>query len=156
MRKTFSIIVLALFFLSYEVLAQDANKQTVVKAEAKLIDLFGQLSGDDASSRIDNLINEVEKNPNNKGILFVYCGKSCQYGEVEAHLRDIRLKLNFRGVNNNRYMILPGGYREKTETELWLIPENACPPILKATTDIQDVKFKGTFKRRFVAYDCCE
>jgi broad specificity phosphatase PhoE len=157
MRRNYSAFVFFLLFLCPRVFAQvDDNVQIIRKPEAKLVDVFGGVSAEDASARIDGLINEVEKNLNNKSILFVYCGRVCKYGEVEAHLRGIKSKLNFRNISNTRYLVLPGGYRDRTEVELWLIPENACPPIPKSTADIKDVIFKGTYKRKIVAYDCCD
>ncbi len=158
------VLICSLLFLSQQVFAQDNSKiRIAAKPQAELIDLFqvfgsGKTSGitaEDASARIDNLINKVGENPNNKGYLIVYCGKSCQYGEVEAHIRGIRLKLNSRNANKNQFVILSGGYQEVATTELWFVPENSCLPKLNSTVDIHDVIFKGTFKRKVVYYDCC-
>ncbi len=158
------ILICGLLFLGQIVFAQNNDKiQVVAKQQAELIDLFqmfkgGKTSGitaEDASARIDNLINKVNENPNNKGYLIVYCGKSCQYGEVEAHIRGIKLKLNFRNANKNQLIILSGGYQEVSITELWFVPENSCLPKPNSTVDIQDVIFKGLFKRKVVYYDCC-
>jgi hypothetical protein len=154
MRNTFLILFFSLLLLSQAVFAQDKSK-TVNETGAKLVDLYQWVGSDDASARIDNLVNEVQNSPKSKSILFVYCGKSCKYGEVEAHIRGIKLKLGYRKVDENQFIVLPGGFREKTETEFWLIPENDCPPIPKSTIKIEEIEFKGTFKRKIVPYECC-
>lgn len=127
------------------------TKQT----KAVLFDSFTDFNAELNSSRIDKLLNEAGKNSKNKAVIFVYCGRTCKYGEVEAHFRGIKIKMKLRGVPADRYLILAGGYREQTETELWFVPENACPPIPNSTVDIQNVKFKDKFKGAFVPYECC-
>lgn len=87
--------------------------------------------------------------------MILYCGKNCQYGEVEAHLRGIDLSLRGKGMKENEFLILNGGFKTEFKIEYWLVPENACLPIPKSEVDIKDVKFKRTFKRKVIAYDCC-
>ena len=154
----FLILSINLFILlsSQIISGQEYSKNTIAETpKAKLVDEYQWIGSDDASARIDLLRQEVSQKPNSKGFIIVYCGKSCQYGEVEAHIRGIKLSLQLKGVNKNQFHVFPGGFQEKTTTEFWVVPENACPPIPNSTIDIKDVKFKGNFKRRVVPYECC-
>lgn len=162
------ILILILFFSVNILVAQEINKtqqlekqeisqvQEAPKSEARLVDSYQWVGSDEASVRIDYLRQEVRKSPNCRGFIIIYCGKTCQYGEVEAHLRGIKLALKLKGVDEKKFSIILGGFQEQTTTEYWVVPENACPPIPNSKVDIQNVKFKGTFKRKIVPYECCE
>lgn len=154
MKSGFLILGLLMLIFSQAVSAQDKDA-THDESKARVFDLYQWRGSDDASARIDNLINEVRRTPKSTAILFIYCGKTCQYGEVESHIRGIKNKLRFRDAASDQFIVLPGGYREKTETEFWIVPENACPPTPNSTIKIEDVKFKGTFKETVVPYECC-
>ena len=120
-----------------------------------LVDSFNRdaITHEDADARIDALWNQVSKNPGSKGYIFVYCAKKCSLGEVDAHLRGIRTTLNYKNFNAADYQIFNGGFREKTTTEFWMAPKDACPPSPTPTFDITDVKlFRSVFKRRTVIY----
>ncbi len=157
MKRNLLVFIIGSFFLGQGVFAQDTGKtKTTDKPIAKLIESSPYQTSELASLHIDILRNEMQKNPNSKGLITVYCGKNCQYGEVEAHLLGINISLQGKGLKSKDFIILQSGFREKLTVEYWLVPENACLPIPDSTIDIKDVKFKGTFKRKVVAYDCCE
>ncbi len=156
MKLHILILGIALLLLSLSISAQEiSNPKSNEKSSIKPFDYFIYTNSEMGSLRIDNFLYEVNKDKNSKGVLVLFCGKTCQYGEVEAHIRGIKFKLKFRGVNTNDYPILIGGYREETSVEFWIVPENACLPIPKSTVNIEDVKFKGAFKRKIVPYECC-
>ena len=133
---------------------KDENNNISVKAE--LLEVHPYETSELASLYIDVLRNAMRKNSNSKGVFVIYCGKTCHYGEVEAHIRGLIASLNGKGWKSSEFAILQGGFREELTVEYWLVPENACLPIPNSEIDIKDIKFKGTFKRKFVAYDCCE
>ncbi len=122
--------------------------------KAELIDSFQRydISSEDADARIDNLSYQLSKNPNSSAFIIVYCGKVCSYGENEAHLRGIEATLTFKKLDKKRFTIISGGFREQFTSELWLVRENACPPIPTSTVNLSGVKFKGMFKRKRVVY----
>ncbi len=128
------------------------NNSATLKAE--IIDSFQRdvITSEDADARIDNLSYQLSKNPNSSAFIIVYCGKICSYGEIEAHLRGIEATLTFKKLDKKRFTIISGGFREKSTSELWLIRENACPPIPTSTINVSEVKFKGMFKRKGVIY----
>ncbi|MDQ3633676.1 MAG: hypothetical protein M3405_04100 [Acidobacteriota bacterium] len=159
MIKKTSIFVLAFLIicLCQGIFAQ-TNKEVEQdeKPQAKLVDILKKDANSEFRSLlIDRLLSEIQQNKNSKGAIIIYCGKVCQLGEIEAHIRGINHKLRLRGVNPNDLIIISGGFKENQLTELWLIPENACLPSLKTEIEIEKVKFKGTFKNKIVYYECC-
>ncbi len=150
------ILIISLLLLAQGIFAQaDDENKTTNMPQARLITTSPYSNSEVESFNIDILGNEIRKNPNSKGVFVIYCGKLCQYGEVEAHLRGLNISLRGKGWKNTQFILLQGGFKEQLMIEYWLVPENACLPILNSSVDIKDVKFKGTYKRNFVAYDCC-
>ncbi len=128
---------------------------------AKLFDEFlNTIGSEDRSARIDALLSELQNNPNSKTVVLFYCGKECYYGEFEAHIRGIKLKLNFRGFDSSKFIFIYGGYRIKSEMQFWVVPKDGGLPLPESTIEFEDVKFKGTFKGKsklkFIPYDCCD
>lgn len=155
-KKTFvSILIIVVLGLNASAQNNDENKIKLTET-ARLVESSPYQGSEIASLKIDVLRNEMRNNPNSKGVFVIYCGKNCQYGEVEAHINGLSASLNGKGWKTSEFAILQGGYREELIVEYWMVPENACLPIPKSEIDIKDVKFKGTYKRKFVAYDCCE
>ncbi|MDQ3748410.1 MAG: hypothetical protein M3367_05235 [Acidobacteriota bacterium] len=125
------------------------------KSKAELVDSFQWANGDEANARLDALWAKVQNNPNSIAYIIIYCGKICKYGEVEAHIKGIELAIAFRNFPRDKVVIISGGFRENTTTELWLLTEKSCPPTPKPTINIRDVKFQKTKKPIFRPYDCC-
>ena len=73
-------------------------------------------------SRLDNFAIQLEHQTNYLGYIVIYAGReSCA---DEAVTRALRAKkwLERRGVPSNRVLWIKGGYREHTETQLWIWP----------------------------------
>lgn len=140
---------------SQNLFAQEGSNPVNDFPKAKLIESYSSFKSDEASMIIDSLKVKVDDHPNSKGFIIVYCGRICQYGEIEAHLRGITLSLRFKGIDTNRFAVISGGFQEKTATEFWYVPENACPPMPNSTVNFKDVKFKGDYKKKIVEYECC-
>lgn len=154
--KNFALIFAFLFFVfGQNIFAQDRSEK-VSEQKAELIQAGAYGGSELASLYIDILRKAMQKIPNSKGVFVFYCGKNCKYGEVEAHIRGLNISLNGKGWKTSDFAILQGGYKEKFTVEYWLIPEKSGLPIPNLTINFKDVKFKGTFKGKFVPYDCCE
>ncbi len=149
------ILIFAFLFIIFgqSTFAQDKN-DTEPKAELVQAGSYG--TSEMASAYIDALRSAMQKYPNSKGIFVFYCGKICKYGEVEAHIRGLNVSLIGKGWKTSEFAILQGGYKENFTVEYWMVPEKVGLPIPNSTIGIKDVKFKGTFKGKFVPYDCCE
>lgn len=148
----FAAVILGLVLCPIVRSQQAAGNETSV---ARLIHTHKWHTSEVASLEIDLFLNELGRAPGSSAVFFVYCGQTCRYGEVEAHMRGIRNKLYFRGLKREQYKILHGGYRAKTETEFWLVPENACLPIPKSAVEIDKVVFRGRVKGDLIPYECC-
>ena len=149
-------VLISLAFLAASVYSQSVPLQPARAAEpAQLVDSITSFQGDYSSMIIDRWRIEVFNHKDSNGYIIVYCGKICRYGEVEAHLRGIELSLRFKGVPENTFKVIAGGYKEKTTTEFWMVPANACPPPLDSSVGIREVKFRGKFRKTVVDYECC-
>ena len=158
-REKILLALLAFLFLIFGqyIFAQEkSGAKTVDIQKAELIQSGPYQTSELASLHIDVLRNAMQNHRNSKGIFIIYCGKKCKYGEVEAHIRGINISLLGKGWKNTDFSVLQGGFREKLTVEYWLVPEDTCLPIPNSTIDIKDVKFKDTFKGKFVPYDCCD
>ena len=123
---------------------------------AILINQSGKTNGEIRSAQFDGLFSDLNAKPGSTGYVFLFCGKICQYGEIEAHLRGIEVKVRSRSFDRNRLIILNAGYHESFMTEFWLVPAGASPPTPKSTITIKDVTFNGLSKRTVEFYDCCD
>jgi len=151
------LLLILITVLSQNLFGQAVTeKVTSLKPQAVLINESPYGNSETESANIDYLRNEVNRNSGSKGLIMLYCGKNCQYGEIEAHIRGINLSLRGKGLKEKEFLILHGGFREAFMIEYWVIPENACFPVPNSTIDIKDVKFKGNYKYKIKAYDCCE
>ncbi len=148
----------AAMLLSINITAQEIKTTKTVAAlpAAVLIDTFGRATGEERSARFDNFFHQLLNNPGSLGYVFLYCGKTCRYGEIEAHFRGIELKTAWNKFPRERLVVLHGGYRDAHGIELWLAPEGACPPVQKSTVNIKDVTFSGGASTSLESYDCCD
>ena len=135
--------------------AQEGNRQSAIPV-AKLLDEFGIVNSEMRSSRFDYLFQELFRSPGSVGYVLLYCGKTCRYGEIEAHIRGIELKTRFRNPDRTKLVVLHAGYRDSFQTELWLVPKGAGAPIARPSIRIQDVTFAERGKRFIEPYDCCD
>jgi hypothetical protein len=158
MKKALFISVL-LFIVSCQcIFAQTDNESIVAETpKAELIDELAKgLNSESRSARIDYLLIHLQNNPDSKAAVVFYCGKECYYGEFEAHIRGIKImKLDVRKFDSSRFVFIYGGYRNESSVEIWVVPTGAGLPLPKSDIKFEDVKFKGKFKYKMIAYDCC-
>ena len=115
--KTFIRVLITLLCLSVVAKAGLAR-------EPWKFDMFGRLSCSDELARLDNYSDQLAKLPDVLAVVVVYGGRNdTRRGEVVARLFAIRDHLlKKRSIDANRIVLLNGGFREKRETELWIIP----------------------------------
>lgn len=155
-RKNFALIFsFCILAFGQDIFAQSQN-ENVSMQKAKLIQSGPYETSELASLYIDMLRQAMGKSPNSRGVFVFYCGKFCKYGEVEAHTKGLVFSLKGKGWKTFEYAIVQGGYRDKFALEYWMVPENVGIPIPDSTVNIEDVKFRGNYKRTFVPYDCCD
>ena len=120
--------------------------------EARLVDQFGDLSCEEVRGRIDLLLMDLTDRPGSQG-LFIYFdgrfakyqGKSVRYvlpaiGQAQSRIDFFRSHLVFRGFDSRRITFISGGFREKYEVELWLVPPHGRFPTVKPT--LESMKFR--------------
>jgi hypothetical protein len=153
---TLALVLLVLSLQAFKINAQvpEADGESTSLAPT-LIESYSRFKGDEASMIIDLLRNAVEKNRGSKGYIAVYCGKICKRGEIEAHIRGIRLALHFKRLDPRSFTVVAAGFKDVTTTEFWLVPEGACLPIDESEFDPKRVIYKGVFPSTIVKYDCC-
>jgi len=144
-----SLMLLMILFAVVPIAAQD--KAPV----SQLVDSFGKQTSEERSFKFDMFVNQLNSVPTSNGYVFVYCGKSCRYGEVESHFRGIELKLAGR-IDRSRITLVHGGYRTAQEVELWLQPAGASAPTPSSTLNIKNVTFTKASTKTVEPYDCCD
>jgi hypothetical protein len=119
MRNIKSFIRVLISLLCLSVMAKAA-----VAREPWKFDMFGRLSCSDELARLDNYSDQLAELPDVLAVVVVYGGRNdTKRGEVVARLFAIRDRLlKKRSIDANRIVLLNGGFREKRETELWIIP----------------------------------
>jgi hypothetical protein len=129
----------------------------------RLLDEFGAgLGSEERSARFDVLFSELgfyeeaRKNSPSIGHVLIYCGRVCRYGEVEAHMRGIELKMHAREVPRSRMRVVGAGYRDKLTIELWIASDNKAALVPRPTLNIKQVTFAKPTRRIVEAYDCCD
>ncbi len=160
MRRAFILIFACclLFGFVYPQQRNSSNDKKAMDFKAdypKLIENYSDFKPDEASMIIDNLRIKVRESQNGKGVIIVYCGKICRNGEIEAHLKGILFSLKGKGSSFDEISVIFGGFREKTQVDFWLVPENANFPVPTSTVKLDEVTFKGKFKNKIVHYECC-
>lgn len=99
-------------------------------------DEFPFIQRDDAKARLDNFVIQLQQQPDAKGYVIVYGGRTSPAGQADrlgTFARDYLV--NERSFDPNRLIIMNGGYREADTFELWLVPTGATPP--QATPTLQ-------------------
>jgi hypothetical protein len=153
------LVLIVALALSLVVAAQksDADRPAlVIKPTTTLVDQFGVKNSEERSMRFDNFFQQISRRSGSVGYIVLYCGKMCQYGEIEAHMRGIEIKISLRQFERSNLVIVNGGFREKFDTELWLVENGSSPPEIRPTVNIKYVSFAGTTRRTLEYYDCCD
>jgi len=97
-------------------------------------DEFGDIKCEDEYARLDNFAVQLQHEPQAKGVIIFYGGKTFRgklpkRGEAEA--RAARLKpylVGRRGIPTKQVTVINGGYAEQWRAELWVVPPGASMP----------------------------
>jgi hypothetical protein len=123
----------------------------VFAQESRKIDKFGDLSCDDITLRIGDFFEEVKNLENSKGYVVIYNGKLDyraknkiynypHQNEVKAEIENIKTRIKFYYFDENRIVLIDGGFRENFTIEFWLVPNGATPP--KPTPTLKKMKYR--------------
>lgn len=133
------------------------GSQTAVTSSADQpytkFDEFGDVNCEDEMARLDNFAVHLLANPQTKGTIIYYGGKTFR-GRLprrgESTARAARLKpylVKRRGVPADRVIVINGGYAEQWSAELWVVYSGKPTP--DPNRQVKAIKFrKGTARAR--------
>jgi hypothetical protein len=99
------------------------------KISSTLVDNYAPIQLNDEKARLDNFAIQLQNDPNAKGYIVVFGGVRAPATERQKRIkRAYDYLVNTRGISADRLVTVPGGQREVTTTELWIVPLGADPP----------------------------
>jgi hypothetical protein len=111
-------------------------------------DAFGDIKCEDEYARLDNFAIQLQHEPQAKGVISFYGGKTFR-GKLprrgDAAARAARLKpylVNRRGIPAAQVIVIDGGYAEEWRVELWIIPSGASLPAVQPTIPLKEIRFR--------------
>ena len=121
-------------------------------------DEFSQIPCSEEVARLNNYSRELGKLGDALAVVVVFGGRDgTREGEVVARLFGIRDHLiNSNGIQRDRIVILDGGFRERLEIQLWILPSTARRDVtllIDSDLESKDVRLKGPPIRSWV-YKC--
>ena len=96
-----------------------AESRTPIK-----FDEFGRIPCAEEKARVDNYGRALREQSTGLAAVLIYAGRNdARKGEVISRLFGIRDRLaSASSINPNRIVILDGGFRDKLEVQLWILP----------------------------------
>lgn len=136
-----------------------------------MIDEFGRIPCGDFMARMDLVFAEFRNNSDSK-IHVIYYGaryrkKSSNWNQQTKRFDKLKLEyahrddglnwaksiplylttypsysVELRNLIKDKIVLIDGGYREKTEVEIWIVPKNAGAPKPAPTIESKNIKFR--------------
>lgn len=130
----FKILFLILILGSSIIFAQteDQTPRDPVPQAVKT-DEFGQVTNGELKARFDSFMIDLQKDNNSQGWII-------NFGSARGVVRrekTIKSYITFRNLDPLRITFVNGGFRQKQETQFWIVPIGATLP-----TSIFDEKIK--------------
>lgn len=92
-------------------------------------DEFPNIAFDDSKARFDLFAVELQSNPGAVGYIFVYGGRIGRPGQVDNLVqRTYDYFIKNRRLEASQVVVANGGYREREQYELWVVPSGATLP----------------------------
>lgn len=150
------LIILSLTVLAAHTLI--GAQEPVTLDQARKFDEFGDICCDAERARLENYLNELQKDPTAQGYIVYYGGlfyDSCWYGgkrhgkrrprrgEAKARVdRIVPYLTDQRGLDPWRVVLVEGGYRESWTAELWIVPAGGKEPVATPTVQEKDIRYR--------------
>jgi hypothetical protein len=108
-------------------------------------DSYGKIPFEDAKGRLDSfaaqLLETSKARPDSRGFILVYAGQSSHEGEARTIADCAKNYLvKVRGANPDSIVAVDGGYQNEFKVELYIMPGDAYPPMLKPTVSPKRVQ----------------
>jgi hypothetical protein len=115
------------------------------KFEQVPYDSYGRIPFEDAEARLDNFMVEVENlneaKPHYRGFIIVYAGRSAHAAEASTMAACAKNYLvSVRKADPETVIAADGGYRDEFTVELYIMPNDAYPPLLMPTVSPKKVE----------------
>jgi hypothetical protein len=115
------------------------------KFEQRPFDSFGRLPFTDAETRLDTflavLLNLNQGSPHYRGFIITYGGRSAHPNEAATFAECAKTYLVRERQANPEFLISrDGGYRDEFTVELFIMPNDAYPPMLTPTVSPRKVR----------------
>ena len=108
-------------------------------------DTYGDIPRTDEEARLDNFAFALQNGPEMKGYVITYAGQTSRFAEAKTYAERAREYLiNKRSIAAQRVVALDGGYREKKETEIYLVPNDMPAPTPMPTIPSTEVRIVRT------------
>ena len=144
MSRLIQLVVVLVVLLSPTLFVRGSAPMSPIRK----FDEFGDIKCEDEYARLDNFAIQLQHEPQAKGVIIFYGGKTFRgklpkRGEAEA--RAARLKpylVGRRGIPSNQVIVINGGYAEEWRAELWIIPPGVSLPTPFTTVPVTEIKFR--------------
>jgi hypothetical protein len=115
------------------------------KFEQVPYDSYGKMPFKDAEARLDNFMVELEnlneERPHYHGFIIVYAGRSAYAAEANTMAECSKNYLvSVRKADPQTVAAADGGYRDEFIVELYIMPNDAYPPLLMPTVSPRNVE----------------
>lgn len=92
-------------------------------------DQFPNIAFDDSKARFDLFAVELQSRPGAVGYIFIYGGRVSRPGQVDSLVQRTRdYFIKDRRLDESRLVVANGGYRDREQYELWVVPTGATLP----------------------------
>jgi|GEM_PF-1223214 len=128
--------------------AAEPAQEAPAPAAARRVDEYGNLRHCDWSARLDNFAVELQNDPSVTGYVVSY-NPPARHSYASRQLKSAHYYLTqSRGLEGLRLVMVDGGVRhdlEEGQTELWLVPRGAEPPVAAPAVESYAPGFSGKF-----------
>lgn len=128
-----NLLLASLLVTSY---AQEPDSQMPRKVDS----YNDKIQGSEAEQwQLEDFREKLLKAPNTKAYIIAYGGRADNSGKARRYaLRARNWLVEWRGIEAKRIVAIDGGRREEFTVDLWLVPDNARPPVPTPTVNVQD------------------
>lgn len=128
------------------------TSESFAQVDARKFQEYGDANCEDEMARLDNYAISLQVDPNLRGYIVVYGGRrGTRRRQISARLYRIRRYLTTnRMIDARRIVTANGGFRERFEVELWLVPRGESLPVPTPTVNPREVRFARARRREDV------
>lgn len=95
------------------------------------------------NERLDQFAAQLTHSQSVKGYIITYAGRTAKKGEAKQMADSAKRYLTKQDVSANRIFVIDGGFRDTSEYELFLIPNDMPPPAPTPTLASNQVRIVG-------------